>query len=148
MFVFGVFILFLGKFLRFWENFWGFFKAKKTEVISMKKKNYKGKCQKRKVEKCAETFRAYNDIQYAYVNKLEQDDNIKEISCNVFLKELKEGEYTSDFVCIKSNNKLMVRECVQRIHLTKPMTIKLLDLSREYWLKKGVTDWGLVIDEE
>ena len=76
----------------------------------MKKKNYKGKCQKRKVEKCAETFRAYNDIQYAYVNKLEQDDSIKEISCNVFLKELKEGEYTSDFVCIKSNNKLMVNK--------------------------------------
>ena len=42
----------------------------------------------------------------------------------------------------------MVRECVSRSHLTKPMTIKLLDLSREHWLKKGVTDWGLVIDEE
>ena len=114
----------------------------------MKKKNYKGKCQKRKVEKCAEIFRAYNDIQYAYVNYLEQDDNIKEICCNVILKELKDGEYTSDFVCTKANNELMVRECVTRTHLTKPMTVKLLDLSREYWLNKGVTDWGLVINEE
>lgn len=114
----------------------------------MKKKNYKGKCQKRKVEKCSDTFRAYNDIQYAYVNLLEKDDNIKEISCNVFLKDLTEGEYTSDFVCTKSNDELMVRECVSRTHLTKPMTIKLLDLSKEYWLKKGITDWGLVIDEE
>ena len=114
----------------------------------MKKKNYKGKCQKRKVEKCADTFRAYSDIQYAYVNYLEQDDNITEIRCNVLLDGLPDGEYTSDFVCTKSNNELMVRECVSRTHLTKPMTIKLLDLSREYWLKKGVTDWGLVINEE
>ena len=114
----------------------------------MKKKNYKGKCQKRKVEKCTETFRAYNDIQYAYVNYLEKDDNIKEISCNVLLNGLAEGEYTSDFVCTKANDELMVRECVSREHLTKPMTIKLLDLSREYWLKKGVEDWGLVINEE
>ena len=114
----------------------------------MKKKNYKGKCQKRKVEKCADTFRAYNDIQYAYVNYLEKDDNITEISCNVLLNGLAEGEYTSDFVCTKNNNEIMVRECVLRTHLTKPMTIKLLDLSREYWLKKGVKDWGLVIDEE
>lgn len=114
----------------------------------MKKKNYKGKCQKRKVEKCTETFRAYNDIQYAYVNYLEQDDNITEIRCNVLLDGLPEGEYTSDFVCTKANDELMVRECVSREHLTKPMTIKLLDLSREYWLKKGVEDWGLVINEE
>ncbi|MBQ4266908.1 MAG: hypothetical protein IJB93_01840 [Clostridia bacterium] len=26
--------------------------------------------------------------------------------------------------------------------------VKLLDISREYWLKHGVNDWGLVIDEE
>ena len=114
----------------------------------MKKKNYKGKCQKRKVEKCLDTFRAYSDIQYAYVNYLEQDDNITEIRCNVLLDGLPEGEYTTDFVCTKANDELMVRECVSREHLTKPMTIKLLDLSREYWLKKGVEDWGLVINEE
>lgn len=58
------------------------------------------------------------------------------------------GEYTSDFVCVKTDNDLMVRECVYRKYLTKPMTVKLLDASREYWLRRGVTDWGLVIDEE
>ena len=42
----------------------------------------------------------------------------------------------------------MGRECVQRSHLTNPMTVKLLDISREYWLRHGVTDWGLVIDAE
>ena len=57
-------------------------------------------------------------------------------------------EYTSDFVCIKVDDGWMVRECVYRKHLTKLMTIKLLDASRDYWLRHGVTDWGLVIDAE
>lgn len=43
---------------------------------------------------------------------------------------------------------LMVRECVERKHLMKPMTVKLLDASREYWKRNGVTDWGLVINAE
>ena len=28
------------------------------------------------------------------------------------------------------------------------MTVKLLDASRDYWINHGVTDWGIVIDEE
>ena len=57
-------------------------------------------------------------------------------------------EYTSDFLCVKVDNTLMVRECVFRKHLTKPQTVKLLDISRDYWRIHGVTDWGLVIDDK
>ncbi len=42
----------------------------------------------------------------------------------------------------------MVRECVFRKHLTKPMTAKLLDESRNYWRRRGVTDWGIVVDKK
>ena len=49
---------------------------------------------------------------------------------------------------IKTNGNLMVRECVFRKFLTKPLTLKLLDISKTYWLSRGVTDWGLVIDRE
>ena len=42
----------------------------------------------------------------------------------------------------------MVRECIERKLLQKPMTIRLLDCSREYWKTHGVSDWGIVIDEE
>lgn len=59
---------------------------------------------------------------------------------------LEGSEYTTDFPCSKADGDLMVRECVQRKYLLKPMTIKLLDISREYWIKQGVEDWGLVID--
>ena len=78
---------------------------------------------------------------------LQADDGIKEIRCNVLLDGLDLGEYTSDFVCVKADGDLMVRECVFRKFLTKPLTVKLLDASRQYWLNHGVSDWGIVIDK-
>ena len=114
----------------------------------MRKKNYKGKCEKRLLGKGTDVIRTYDEVQFIYADVLQNNDDIKEIRCNVLLEGLQEGEYTSDFVCVKINNDLMVRECVQRKYLTKPMTVKLLDASRNFWLRHGVTDWGLVIDEE
>lgn len=114
----------------------------------MRKKGYKGRCEKRTLSKCKEVCRTYDAIQYSYADILQNDTGILEIRCNVLLEGLPEGEYTSDFVCVKSDNDLMVRECVNRKLLTKPLTVKLLDSSRTYWLKHGVTDWGLVINAE
>lgn len=114
----------------------------------MRRKNYKGRCEKRVLSKSTEVCRLYDEIQVLYANRLQECEEIKEIRCNVLLDGLEVGDYTSDFVCVKSNGDLMVRECVYRKFLTKPMTVKLLDASYEYWLKHGVTDWGLVIDEE
>lgn len=119
------------------------------EVLQrMRKKNFKGRCEKRTIGKCSDICRTYDAIQYAYADLLQESDEIKEIRCNVLLDGLDVGEYTSDFVCTKTNGDLMIRECVFRKFLMKPLTVKMLDASREYWLKHGVTDWGLVIDEE
>lgn len=114
----------------------------------MRKKNYKGRCEKRSLSKCRGVCRTYSDIQYAFADKLQSDKTIVEFSCNVPLEFFSEGEYTTDFLCTKTDGDLMVRECVSRNHLTKPMTVKLLDASREYWLRHGVKDWGLVINAE
>ncbi len=114
----------------------------------MRKKNYKGRCEKRSLVKCPEVCRTYNDIQYAYADVLQANENIKEFRCNIPLDGLSVGEYTSDFVCVKSDGDMMVRECVYRKLLTKPLTVKLLDESRLYWLRHGITDWGLVVNEE
>lgn len=46
----------------------------------------------------------------------------------------------------KADGDLMVRECISRKHLTKPMSAKLLDMSRLYWKSHGVNDWGIVIE--
>ena len=114
----------------------------------MRKKGYKGRCEKRILSKSKDVIRTYDAIQSVYADILQESDEITEIKCNVLLDGLSEGEYMTDFVCVKSNGDLMVRECVFRKFLTKPLTVKLLDISRNYWLRHGVFDWGLVIDAE
>ena len=111
----------------------------------MRKKNYKGRCEKVSLSKCHGVCRTYDPIQMAYAKLLQEDDSVTEFWCNTVIVN---EEYTTDFLCVKGNGEQMIRECVQRTHLTKPMTVKLLDISREYWLSKGVSDWGLVIDAE
>ena len=111
----------------------------------MRKKNYKGRCEKRILSKCKGVCRTYDEIQFAYAEILQNSEKVKEFQCNT---ELTGEDYTTDFICIKTDGDIMVRECVLRKHLSKPITVKMLDLSREYWLKHGVTDWGLVVNEE
>lgn len=113
----------------------------------MRKMGFKGRCTKKALSKSKEICRTYDPIQGKYAEKLEESPEIQEIRCNVLMEGLEEGEYTSDFVCIMTNGDLMVRECLQRDRLTKPMNVKLLNASRNYWLKRGA-DWGLVVDAE
>lgn len=111
----------------------------KTHSITMKKK----------LKKCQSTFNAYNELQYAYGIKLDDNEDIIDIQCNVKLPSCPEGEYyRTDFYCVKSNGEIMIRECVYKDKLLKPMTAKLLDISRNYWLSKGITDWGIVLNED
>ena len=103
--------------------------------------------QKRILSKCERLFKSYDPIQNAYADILEANPNIDTIHCNVELEGHDYEDYTTDFVCELSNGDLMVWECVHRSLLTKPLTMKLLDLSFTYWKNRGVKDWGLVVDE-
>ena len=116
----------------------------------MKPKGYKRtRCEKRVMSKCADrVVRTYNAIESKYAEKLQENPDVKEFRCQVLLEGLEIGEYCSDFVATKVDGDLLVRECVYRKHLTKPMTAKLLDASRGYWLRRGVTDWGIVVDKK
>ena len=116
----------------------------------MKKKSYRGtRCEKRSMSKCADgVARTYNVIESRYADTLEENPDVKEFRCQVLLEGLEMGEYCSDFVATKIDGDLMVRECVFRKHLTKPMTAKLLDASRLYWMRRGVTDWGIVVEKK
>ena len=102
---------------------------------------------KKKLDKCIEVFRAHNELQLRYGEQLDEDDEVVEINANVELKGFEFGDYTTDFLCRKSNGQLMVRECVYKKNLLKPSVIKLLDASRNYWISSGVNDWGIVLDE-
>ena len=114
----------------------------------MQKKNYKGRCEKRVLDKCEGICKTYDPIQHKFADDLQADSNIVKFQCKVPLNDLDIGEYTTDFVCYLENGDIMVRECVLRDHLTKPMTCKILDASRIYWLNHGVSDWGLVLNAE
>ena len=86
-------------------------------------------------------------MQDDYARFLQANDEIKEFACNVRLSEDPETEsYTTDFVITLVDGTVRVRECVYRKHLERPSTARLLDLSKDYWLAKGVKDWGIVID--
>ena len=115
----------------------------------MRSKNFKGsKCVKMKLSKSDGVVKTFDNIQTAYAQILDKDENIQKIQCNVVLEEVETGEFTTDFVCTKLDGDLMIRECVFRKKLSLPRTCKLLDVSREYWLKRGVEDWGIVIEKE
>lgn len=115
----------------------------------MRNQNTKVRCIKRKYKKCAEICKAFGELQSAYADTLEQDENIKEFQCNVPLDDIPlDGNYTTDFLITLANGELRIRECVYRRFLAKPLTAKVLDASREYWLRRGVKDWGIVMDAE
>ena len=111
----------------------------------MRKQKYKGRCEKRMISKSKEVCRFYNNLQSKYADKLEFDDDIIQIQCNVHLSN---SEYMSDFLVHKKNGDVFVRECVERKFCNKPMTIKLLDISRNYWINHGITDWGIIVNAE
>lgn len=116
----------------------------------MKTKGYKRtRCEKRAMSKCADgVARTYNAIESKYADMLQVNPDVTEFRCQVLLEGLEIGEYCSDFVAVKTDGDLRVRECVYRKHLKKPMTVKLLDASRNYWRRRGVTDWGIVVEKK
>lgn len=46
------------------------------EVDGMRKKNFKGRCEKRMIGKCTEVCRTYDAIQYAYADLLQGSDEV------------------------------------------------------------------------
>lgn len=110
----------------------------------MLRKNPKCRCEKRTSTKSKEVCRLYTRIQAAYLSVLEASEDVKTIQCNVPLAGVDAGAYTSDFLCEKTNGCYMVRECVEKKYLTKPQTVHLLDISRNYWAKREINDWGIV----
>jgi len=74
----------------------------------MKKKGYKGRCEKRSLSKCVGVCRTYSDLQSAYADVLEADPQVKEFQCNVLLEGLSIGEYTTDFLCTMLHGYLAV----------------------------------------
>lgn len=113
----------------------------------MRKKNYKGRCEKRTVPKCDGICRIYDKLQDRMVDILSGDSHVRNIMCNVSMDAT---EYTSDIVCQMEDDTVVIYECCYRNLLNRPTTAKLLQQSRDYWMGHGVKeeDWRLVVDAE
>lgn len=103
----------------------------------MRKKNYKGRVTKRYLPKCNDICHTYDPIQTAYADLLSKREDIEEFRCNVYLEGITEDDFTTDFLCKKTDGTYMVRECVYRSRILKPMNISLLEISRSYWLHRA-----------
>ena len=104
-------------------------------------------CTKLMLSKCSLTFYSYSELQRKYGELLSKRDDVAEFKTNVKLEGFSLGNaYTTDFVITTIDGRTQIRECVYKDKLLKPMTIKLLDASRIYWLSKGIKDWGIVVD--
>ena len=135
--VFGNFKPFLGKIV--------LFLGEQRKEFRVRKKDYKGRCTKVASSKSETACRLYDDLMIAYLRNLEEESDIISIQTNVPLDGM---DFTSDFLCQQEGGDFIVRECVYRKYLTKPMTAQLLDTSRTYWLKHGIYDWGVVVDAQ
>ena len=112
----------------------------------MRNKNYKGRCFKSNHSKCG-VCRTFDALQEKYAEILEADEEVEQFWCNVPLESEELSEFTTDFFIITRSGETVVRECVFRRLLDRPRTAKLLQQSYEYWLKKNVSDWGIVCDK-
>lgn len=52
----------------------------------MRKKNYKGRCEKLSVSKSKDVCRMYSELQKKYLYKLQDNEHIREIRCNVLME--------------------------------------------------------------
>ena len=113
----------------------------------IRKKNYKGRCEKRAVAKCDGICKTYDRLQDRMVDILSEDRSVRKIRCNVLMEGT---EYVSDIVCTMEDGSTVVYECCYRHLLKRPVTAKLIQQSREYWLRHGVKDedWRLIVNAE
>ena len=127
---------------RLWDNFGESYRKEEKEKMRIQK--FKGRCVKKSFDKCTSVCKTYDELQLAYAEKLQSDNTIKRFSCNI---PLDDSEYMTDFLCVKNDNTIYVCECVKRNLLSRPQTLKLLDLSKEYWLNHKVEDWRIITNE-
>ena len=113
----------------------------------MRNKTIKKRCTKQSLPKFEGVCKTFDELQAAAAVYLSELEDIETIRSNVDSALVDGTQYTTDFVCEKQNGDIVACECVYRKHLMKPLTLKLLDASRSFWLSRGVTDWRLIVDE-
>ena len=121
----------------------------------MRKQIQKGRCTKLMLDKCKTVCCLYDKVQIAAAKMLNREPSVCQFECNVPLGDaavndvnLPAEPYTSDFLIFYDDGHKAVREAVYHAHLSRPSVAERLDISRHYWARHGIEDWGLIIDKE
>lgn len=124
----------------------------------MRLKSQKGRCTKISLEKNRDVCRCYDKLMEAYARQLATDENVSEFAMNIPLSFERTTlpddlpsparSHTTDFYIKWRDGTIAIREAVFRHHLPRPSTAEKLQLSKIYWERKGVSDWGIVIEKE
>ena len=77
---------------KFSPIFWKSGKSWEEEGVLVKKKNYKGKCEK-SVPKCEGICKTYSALQSRMVDILSEDETVKDIRCNVLMEDIYTGGF-------------------------------------------------------
>ena len=112
----------------------------------MRNKTIKKRCTKQSLPKFEGICKTFDELQAAAAVYLSELEDIETIRSNVDSTLVDGTQYTTDFVCEKQNGYIVAWEFVYRKHLMKPLTVKLLDASRSFWMGRGA-DWRLIVDE-
>lgn len=115
----------------------------------MRNTNTNGRCTRIHSKKSDNVCRCYSDLQLKYLERIEKDDNVVRVELNVKIAIPNIDEsYSTDFLLTLKDGTARIRECVYKKQLLWPTVAKTLDLSRNYWISKGYSDWGIVINEK
>lgn len=123
----------------------------------MRKKLTKERCTKLWLDKCEKVCYLYDKVQRAWAEQLQRDEKVKSFQVNVPLDNaagMRPGGwqppemYTTDFVIVLQDGTSIVREAAYRQNLDKASTVDKLEYSRRYWLNRGISDWGIIVERE
>jgi len=108
----------------------------------------KKRVSKQRLPKFKGLCKTYDKVQAATAVYLSQQEDVVCIRCNVDSAIIDGKKYTTDFVCEMADGTLAVRECLYRRYITKPLHLNALEASRVFWLKRGVKDWAIVVNQK
>ena len=123
----------------------------------MRKQVQKERCTKIMLTKCKAVCCLYDKVQLAAAKMLDAEPAIFQIECNVpiLCNDIPANDlnlpcetYTTYFVLHYDDGHTAVREAVFRSYLSRPSVAEKLELSRRYWQRQGISDWGIIIDKE
>lgn len=110
--------------------------------------------------KNGKTITVHTAVAKRFCDTLEKDDQVKSYQTNVELVNWQEKcsivglrtsyvntQWSSDFLIIKADDSVMVRELMSLEDLKKKSEIEKLEISRRYWKVAHVSDWGIILVE-